>query len=85
MIPIRWRLASVPMIAPNQAEGAPGPSHLGTGDGWAHVSQAAGRLPHPELWVPPPGNPLRGSLRRDRKIRTISQIIPYISIGYTPN
>ena len=33
MIPIRWRLAPVPMIAPNQAEGAPGPSHLGTGDG----------------------------------------------------
>jgi hypothetical protein len=36
----RRRVAPVPMIFPNHAEGAPGPTLLGTGDGGAHPARA---------------------------------------------
>ena len=38
-----WRVAPVPVSSPHHAEGAPGPSLLGTG-GWKHHAAQAPRL-----------------------------------------
>jgi hypothetical protein len=43
---VGWRVAPIPMIFSNHAEGAPGPSLLGTGDGTNPNRHAEGRLPH---------------------------------------
>src|SRR5580698_1968843 len=40
-----WRVAPVPMIVPSHAEGAPGPSLLGTGDVDTMQAQTSTRQP----------------------------------------